>query len=62
MRDNSRRCPEAAYGEHGPADARGRCPWCGRKYVSAMPAPDSYPVSELTDAYDMHYDPDWGAE
>lgn len=23
------RCPEAVYGEHGPANTSGRCPYCG---------------------------------
>jgi hypothetical protein len=53
-------CPDGAI-THGPADGRGRCPWCGRKVTSAMPAPRAYPVSDLTEAYDEFYDPDYGA-
>lgn len=54
-------CSEAL--NHGPADGRGRCPWCGVKYTSAQPAP---PIgwdgpSELTEAWGEHFDPDYGA-
>jgi hypothetical protein len=40
----------------------GRCVWCGIKLEAPVPAPRGYPVSDLTEAYEMFYDPDWGAE
>lgn len=57
----SRPCKEAM--NHGPADGKGKCPWCGLKIATAMPAPDPShrPTSELTEAYNEFYDPDWGA-
>lgn len=54
-----RSCPEAL--SHGPADGRGRCPWCGRRYTSPAPRPDVSDPSDLTDAYELHFDPDYGA-
>lgn len=53
-------CSDGAL-RHGPADGRGRCPWCGTKYTDVMPAPRAYPRSELSEAYEEHYDPDYGA-
>jgi hypothetical protein len=55
------RCPEST-GRHGPADGRGRCPWCGRQYTDAMRYDQSRPGerSELAEAYAVHYDPDEG--
>ena len=53
-------CPDGAF-SHGPADARGRCPWCRCKVTSVMPAPRAYPRSELSEAYEEFYDPDYGA-
>jgi hypothetical protein len=53
-------CPDGAF-MHGPADGKGRCPWCGNKVTSALPAPRSYPRSDLSEAYEEHYDPDHGA-
>lgn len=54
-------CKDAT--RHGPADGAGMCPWCGLKVASAMPAPDrsTFPTSDLTEAYNQHYDPDHGA-
>lgn len=52
-------CPEAFH--HGPADAYGRCPWCGRKYTNTQPMPRVGEMTELTDAYGYAYDPDHGA-
>ena len=46
---------------HGPADGEGRCPWCRNVVTSALPAPRRYPRSELSEAYEEHYDPDYGA-
>lgn len=46
---------------HGPADVAGRCPWCGTKVTNSLPAPRSYPRSDLTEAYGYVYDPDEGA-
>lgn len=54
-------CPDGAL-RHGPPDGRGRCPWCGHKVESALPAPRTYPRSTLSDAYEEHYDPDYGAD
>lgn len=42
------------------ADAKGKCSWCGRRVAAATPKPDRYDVSELTEAYGYHYDPDYG--
>lgn len=53
-------CPDGAI-RHGPLDVYGRCPWCGNKVDRAWPAPRRYPRSELSEAYERHYDPDWGA-
>lgn len=54
------RCPNTVYGQHGPTDAKGKCPWCGRKVEAAVSRPDGLPVSEATDSYDYFYDPDYG--
>lgn len=54
-------CPDGAI-MHGPADVRGRCPWCGNKVTNALPAPRAYPRSDLSEAYAIHYDPDEGAK
>jgi hypothetical protein len=54
-------CPDGAL-QHGPPDGTGRCPWCGNKVDSALRAPRRYPRSELSEAYERHYDPDYGAE
>jgi hypothetical protein len=53
-------CPDGAI-LHGPADGRGRCPWCGNQVDNPLPAPRRYPRSELSDAYAYVYDPDDGA-
>jgi hypothetical protein len=29
------RCPEALYGQHGEANSRGKCPYCGDKITAA---------------------------
>lgn len=51
------RCSEAI--QHGPADALGRCPWCGTKYTSKRARPDwGNAPSDLMMAYATHYDPD----
>jgi hypothetical protein len=54
------RCPEST-GPHGPADAYGRCPWCGTKYTSTAPRPEAFDETDLTDAYEEFYDPDHGS-
>ena len=61
MRDASDRyrCPEAFT--HGPPTGDGRCPWCDRVVAARAPRPASFPVTELTEAYGEHYDPDFGA-
>jgi hypothetical protein len=53
-------CPDGAL-RHGPPDSAGRCPWCRTQIEAPLPAPRSYAVSELTDAYGQHYDPDYEA-
>jgi hypothetical protein len=45
---------------HGPTDGQGRCPFCHKKIESAMPKPRHFPESELSEAYDQYYNPDWG--
>lgn len=57
----SKPCKDAIH--HGPADGKGKCPWCGLKIATAMPAPamSDFPASELTEAYNQFYDPDHGA-
>lgn len=44
---------------HSPPDAAGYCAWCRRKIERAMPAPKAIPRSELTDWYEMFYNPDY---
>lgn len=57
-------CPEAF--RHGPADASGRCPWCGSRYARPRPRPRLRPrplseaTSDLRLAYEEFYDPDFG--
>lgn len=53
-------CPEAI--QHGPLDAKGRCPFCIRKVGPTVPAPRRVPVSEMTEWYGLYFDPDWGVE
>jgi hypothetical protein len=53
-------CPDGAL-MHGPPDGAGRCPWCGIKVDSALPASLRYPRSELSETYEQFYDPDYGA-
>lgn len=57
MADSLWKCPEAIM--HGPADGSGKCPWCGRKYTVAVRVPIDFPMSDLTQAYGKHYDPDF---
>lgn len=54
-------CTEAI--QHGPADGAGHCPWCGIKYDKAIAEPrrQRMQASELTLAYQEHYDPDFGS-
>lgn len=55
-------CPEAVM--HGPADRAGRCPWCGLKVDLPLGRPKVFTTdgpSDLTQAYDEFYDPDFGA-
>lgn len=54
-------CPEAII--HGPADGSGRCPWCRVKYRRSAPREYSRGYvfrSDLDDAYDRFWNPDWG--
>lgn len=55
------RCPESINGGHGPADAYGKCPRCGIKYTTTQPRPPQWamPISDLTDAYGLMWDPDY---
>lgn len=54
------RCPEAFA--HGPADAQGRCPWCGQRCEPPVSRPrgQRFEPSDLTEAYGEFYDPDYG--
>lgn len=55
----SRPCKDAI--QHGPADGKGMCPFCGMKVATAMSAPRNVPVSDLTESYAQFYDPDYNA-
>lgn len=56
----SQPCPETYDGRHGLSDVHGCCPYCCRQVDPPARMPEHVPVSELTDAYEQHYDPDWG--
>lgn len=58
--ERKKECPESVW-SHGPADVRGRCPWCGTKYTAAAPRPTGYDASDMTMAYSLYYDPDHDA-
>lgn len=51
-------CTGSVTGTHD-ADRKGMCRWCSRKVEAAVPMPH-VPVSDLTEAYEYFYDPDWG--
>lgn len=51
-------CPKSVSGHDG-GDRVGKCSWCGKKVNPAVARPDSFDVSDLTEAYERHYDPDW---
>lgn len=50
-------CPGSLTLTHD-TDRNGRCYWCNRLVDAPVPAPTSYPVSELTEAYEYFYLPD----
>ena len=50
-------CPGSVMGSHD-IDRHGFCYWCLRRVAAPVPAPTSYPVSELTEAYEYFYNPD----
>lgn len=52
-------CSGSVIGAHS-SDRSGRCVWCARQVEGPMPAPAGYARSDLTEAYDYFYDPDWG--
>jgi hypothetical protein len=52
-------CTEAII--HGPADRSGRCPWCREKVTHAIGRPERVERSDLSEAYELMYDPDAGA-
>lgn len=57
------RCPDTLYGEHGPLDGRGICPWCGRKVGAKMPRPGlDLPAAQrlARDRDPMQIEPDEG--
>lgn len=56
-------CARSVYGFHGMSDRHGRCPWCGERVGPRLAAPIStdFMPSELTEYYEMHYDPDYGS-
>lgn len=54
-------CPETYDGWHGLSDKQGKCPYCKRKYEAKAPEPRKPQVkSELQEAYDAFYNPDYG--
>jgi hypothetical protein len=58
-------CPDTVNGFHGPANARGCCPWCGVKWMYVMRKPSTgVPIAEqeMDNAYAYVYDPDYGIE
>ncbi len=53
-------CADTVDGQHGPADAYGKCPWCGSRYTHVMPrAGGPHPPGEIETAYRRTYDPDF---
>lgn len=55
------RCPEAL--QHGPADGRGRCPWCHKKYADDVGRLIGTSTPTTRDAaYEYYYDPDFGSD
>lgn len=54
-------CPQSVLGAHQP-EANGRCRWCGARCEQPTPRPPVMPVSDLTEAYRYHFDPDFGVE
>jgi len=54
-------CPESVTG-HAQNDRSGKCCWCGKQIDPPVPRSNrGYGMSELTDAYNEFYDPDYGA-
>jgi hypothetical protein len=54
-------CPESVSG-HDNGDRNGNCTWCGKRVNSAIRRPEKFEVSDLTEAYETHYNPDdWEA-
>lgn len=54
-------CRGSVLGAHDP-DRRGVCYWCGERVEPPVPAPPSYPRSELSESYAYFYDPDEATE
>jgi len=52
-------CPESVTGHDTGGREDGRCTWCRARIDGPAPRPDAFPVSDLTDAYGYHYDPDY---
>jgi hypothetical protein len=52
-------CPEATWGLHSAPDPRGCCYWCRRRIDAPAARPERHPISDLTEAYGLFYDPDW---
>jgi len=55
-------CPDAIGGRHGPADAYGKCPWCGKKYEQAVSFHPSAVKGAEVSSYEYHYNPDYGTD
>lgn len=53
------RCSGSVIGAHS-ADRTGRCIWCQQRVQPPVPQPPYDGSTELGDAYDYHYQPDWG--
>lgn len=55
-------CPARVYGMHGTIDRLGCCMDCGKRVDPPVPyVPQHFEPSDLTDAYEQFYDPDFGA-
>jgi len=54
-------CPGSVTG-HAQNDRSGLCCWCGKRIDPPVPyAPRRFDPSDLTEAYEQFYDPDFGA-
>jgi hypothetical protein len=54
----NKECPESISG-HDNGDRAGKCNFCGKKVNTTLPRPTGLPISDLSEAYAQHWDPDW---